>query len=370
MIILTALLLAIVLIALFHLRFQRLGAAGLNAQMRLDRSRLKPGEQLTLTFSLDNRKFRILPLVVFQLSYPSLLQLTEPAHPRESGSVQTLTLRTSLLPWTKKTRQLHFTALQRGVGEFRMQSELSDWLGIISVDGPAWPSLAVAVHPQPLVLSAVNPQNRSDQGQQRVRRWILEDPIFFTGVRPYAPGDSLRRIDWKASARLNALHVRQFDPTADPSWVIILLVNPHKALFIDDAHFIDQAASFAATLIRQCLRRQQPAALITNSVIKLRVADTSFCDSSQNHLISCLDLLACVTPYPLQPPLTLFSRAASQLNYRHHCVLFSSEVSTSLQQNLYALSQRGVAVTLVTRDDQAVCLPHCEVLTLKAGERE
>lgn len=39
----------------------------------------------------------------------------------------------------------------------------------------------------------------------------------FAGLRPFQTGDSPRRIDWKASAREQGLHTKQFDSTADRS---------------------------------------------------------------------------------------------------------------------------------------------------------
>jgi uncharacterized protein (DUF58 family) len=46
------------------------------------------------------------------------------------------------------------------------------------------------------------------------RRWsIFEDPSRFIGVRDYRPGDSLRRIHWKATARSKNIQVKMFEPS-------------------------------------------------------------------------------------------------------------------------------------------------------------
>ena len=39
--------------------------------------------------------------------------------------------------------------------------------------------------------------------------------FLFRGHRPYRPGDDVRRVDWRAEARLGRLMVRQFDPERD-----------------------------------------------------------------------------------------------------------------------------------------------------------
>lgn len=44
------------------------------------------------------------------------------------------------------------------------------------------------------------------------RRSLFEDPSRFLGVREYRPGDSLRRIHWRATARSGELQVKLFEP--------------------------------------------------------------------------------------------------------------------------------------------------------------
>ena len=46
------------------------------------------------------------------------------------------------------------------------------------------------------------PDERVARRDASVPRGLFEDPALFAGVRPYQPGDPLRRIHWKATARL------------------------------------------------------------------------------------------------------------------------------------------------------------------------
>ena len=41
----------------------------------------------------------------------------------------------------------------------------------------------------------------------------LEDPIRIAGARDYRPGDPLKRMHWKATARTGELQVRLVDPS-------------------------------------------------------------------------------------------------------------------------------------------------------------
>jgi len=44
------------------------------------------------------------------------------------------------------------------------------------------------------------------------RRSLFEDPSRFLGVRRYRPGDALRRVHWRATARSGVLQVKLFEP--------------------------------------------------------------------------------------------------------------------------------------------------------------
>ena len=60
---------------------------------------------------------------------------------------------------------------------------------------------------------------------ERAKAGLTEDPSRFAGVRPYAPGDPLRRIHPRASARLGAPVTKRFEPSRDREVLIALDVQ-------------------------------------------------------------------------------------------------------------------------------------------------
>jgi len=77
-------------------------------------------------------------------------------------------------------------------------------------------------------------------GVERVRVGLTEDPARFAGVRPYAPGDPLRRIHQRASARLGRPVTKRLEPSRDREVLIALDVQTDhgptwEIAFDDDA---------------------------------------------------------------------------------------------------------------------------------------
>lgn len=83
-------------------------------------------------------------------------------------------------------------------------------------------SSTILVTPPLLPLAQLRIAPGGGAGDQRRRRWALERDISDTGVRNYLPGDSLRRIHWRASARFDTLIVRQLEAAASGDWWIFV----------------------------------------------------------------------------------------------------------------------------------------------------
>jgi uncharacterized protein (DUF58 family) len=75
------------------------------------------------------------------------------------------------------------------------------------------------------------------------------------GIREYRPGDSLRRIHWRASARHGELVVREYEPPGAPT--LTVLIDPSPA----SVEVADQLARLAASESWDCIREGGRAAI-------------------------------------------------------------------------------------------------------------
>jgi uncharacterized protein (DUF58 family) len=128
------------------------------------------------------------------------------------------------------------------------------------------PSAQVIVYPRVLPLPVLGLPATLVYGplQPVGARQRIEDPARPSGVRQYVPGDDIRRLDWKSSARQNTLLTRRSDPSIAPETTIAVAFGkadyPPEALH--DA--LERAAICAASLGTALLQRKLPVALLTN----------------------------------------------------------------------------------------------------------
>ena len=111
----------------------------------------------------------------------------------------------------------------------------------------------------------------------------------FFSLRDYMPGDDLRKIVWRVSARLNHLVVRELEPTTSRN--VMICVDTRRAQIENfDEHFED-ALDMAASLAVSFLNRQYAVGVLTpDTEVGLGEANA--------HAITILDALARVNPLP------------------------------------------------------------------------
>ncbi len=100
---------------------------------------------------------------------------------------------------------------------------------------------------------------RGGDGNQRARARLAQSVGYdLHGVREHQDGESLRRVDWKTSARTGRLMVRELEDASRIDQVIVLDMD--RALV--DAAVGDQLMRIAATLVRAAISQGQQASLL------------------------------------------------------------------------------------------------------------
>ena len=104
-------------------------------------------------------------------------------------------------------------------------------------------------------------------GPVRFAHRIFEDPTRIVGVRKYVPGDSLRRIHWKATARTGELHSKVYEPSTVIGATLVLDFHEDKYRNDDGTMDIDRgdtAVAVAASVASFIAQSGEQIGLFTN----------------------------------------------------------------------------------------------------------
>jgi len=140
----------------------------------------------------------------------------------------------------------------------------SDPLGLFPFRTRAAESQTLIVYPEVLPLSLPNSEGLP-AGTIRVENPVYEDVTRYRSLREYLPGDSLRRVNWKASARTGKLFVTDYLPLLHAPVLILLNFNSQDYPMRFRYHRIERAAALAASLVVYFLSQRQEIGLIASA---------------------------------------------------------------------------------------------------------
>jgi uncharacterized protein (DUF58 family) len=217
----------------------RYGLLDVTYARRLATDRTTWGEEIPMTIEVWNRK----PLPLAWLRADD--EATHGVVIRERALVDGVrggVLRNvwTLAPWERVTRYFHVGAARRGVFALGpVALTVGDLVARQAVTEERPSSITFLVRPRTVATPEMERPERWG-GVERVRAGLTEDPARFAGIRQYAPGDPLRRIHQRASARLGRPVTKRFEPSRDREVLIALDVQTEHGpawdmAFDDDA---------------------------------------------------------------------------------------------------------------------------------------
>jgi uncharacterized protein (DUF58 family) len=237
----------------------RFGMDRVEYRRRLSANRAVVGDELQLDVTIWNRKPLPLPWVaVDDLVTDGLVIREQSVLDRDAERHQRRILHNawSLAWYERVVRHFHIDADRRGAYELGPRRlRIRDILGRDAAESETDDIAGLVVSPRTVVVRSSG-RDRAPLGDRRARRSLFHDPALFGGVRPFQPGDSLRRIHWRATARLGVAVSRRYEPARGRSVVIAMDVQtiegPHWEMAFDDEAF-ESLCVAAASLARELL---------------------------------------------------------------------------------------------------------------------
>jgi uncharacterized protein (DUF58 family) len=327
---------------------------GVEYERRLGATRAAWGDDVWLSARVTNRK--LLPLTWLQVEDRVPARLTIERATVVYGDRQTVASLTSLLamlPYEQVVRRYRVRCRQRGLFEFGpCRIESGDLLGRSRRATHDNRVDRLIVYPKLLELVVPPPRSRRMVGRVAADRIIVTDPSRTIGVRQYQPGDPLRHVEWRASARSRELLVRVFEPTTDLALAVFLdFVVPGFAntnLFPDELEF---AISVTASLARWALDRRYRVGLVANGTgqgkdgIRVPIGD------GPGQLRRILEPLAVATPFFWQrPPIArLLTAEAHGMPFETSVALVTASLNEDLLAAAAAVGRRRPVTVLHVR---------------------
>lgn len=252
------------------------------------------GESIPVELEIENPLRLPVAWVELHESTPLQLQVGPPVR------------RVLTLPGRQKARLTYAVKAQRR-GYYRLGPlavRVGDLFGFAEADGRVQAAY-VTVYPRLHPIGRLRLPSRLPLGVLPSRQPLYADPSRPIGARPFRPGDSLRRINWKATARLSAtagdaLMVRIDEPAVSVEALIVLNLAEGDYPRRERERVVEWAIEAAAALAAHLIERRQAVGLATNGLDPLRGAGRVFDEESGRLLINPADAVG-RADYPRLP---------------------------------------------------------------------
>ena len=220
-----------------------------------------PGETLTARFTIHNNSRLPLPWLHVQERVPFAL--------RDAANYRVVLT----VPGQLSVEcDFPYRCTKRGyydVGPMGLQT--GDLFGFVSTEWEERQTQSIIVYPNVVSLERLGLPSRSPFGNQASKQRLFEDPARLSGVRDYTPGDSMRSVHWKASAREGELVVKKFQPAIDLNVALVLDLNKNAYPINQAVGASEWAIVVAASIASHIVNEQrQSVGLITNGIDPLK----------------------------------------------------------------------------------------------------
>ena len=261
------------------------------------------GGEVEVRFEVRNRKW--LPVLWLHVRdrWPAAVEpqgfATRPA--AESTST-VLEQHYSMRWWERVSRRRRGVCRTRGVHVFGpATAEAGDPFGFSAVDRDLPGAERLVVLPKVLTAPALDLLVGRPQLDVPARASLARDPAGLVGARPYRPGDPLRVINWRATARRRQLVSNRFEPTVTTQAMIALNLRTVRYLYESwDAEVMELLCVVAASLAAGVADLGFPVGLLSNALVAGARGGVTV-DAAGASLEGVLETLARVVPWPPAP---------------------------------------------------------------------
>ncbi|HEY3334710.1 MAG TPA: DUF58 domain-containing protein [Candidatus Limnocylindrales bacterium] len=339
------------LLEVVHAAWARNGLAGIRYRRELGAPHVAFGDELPLAIEVWNH--RRLPLAWLRADDDASpgVEIRERDLVSDESKPAVLRNAWTLRPYERVVRRFHVSADRRGVHTLGpVELSVGDPFARRAATEERETMDTFLVWPRVIPATELAPSDRWGD-LDRAHQGLAEDPSRFAGVRPYAPGDPVRRVHARTSARLDRPMLKRFEPSRDRELVVALDVQtsdgPAWELGLTDDE-VEDLYVVAASVVRQLARRRVSfgflAAGYTGAETRIARVPAS---ASPGQAERVLDVLARLSAHASMPFDRLLAVAARSARPGSTVLVLTARDPRPLAASLRGIERRGAHVVVI-----------------------
>lgn len=337
--------------------WKNLSLWGVSYERRYDRTRVFPGEPITMTVSIQNDKTLPLTWLRFRDELPVPPDIGE-AELSLAGQLTGDYLLQSVFSMQSHEKVQRSAVLRfpsRGyykIGPVTYES--GDIFTLFTRERQHQYIDTLVVYPQIWPLDALGLPPKEPFGELTTPQSLFTDPLRTRGIRDYQTQDRFRDIHWKATARRGQLQTKIYDPSVGMTIGVFLNVATFTRHWMGyDPDLLERAVSVAASVCNYGIQQGWGVGLYANGAVPnsdqpIRVPP----GRSPDQLGNLLEALAAVTEFATGAIDVMVLRESPALPWVSTIVLVTAIVTEEMLVALLRLREAGRRVVLIALSDE------------------
>ena len=331
--------------------WNRLSLEEVHYERKIEQPRVFIDEDTHMTISVLNRK----PLPLGKLSVvdeiPDEVEVEDARMAVSSSPNAKIIMHNTSLAWYERIRwEYKIRGNRRGffkIGPARMES--GDLFGFFESHKPVERSDYLLVYPRVVPLPELGIPAVRPLGETRGGIRIFQDESRPSGLRQYEVGDPLKIVDWKATARMQQLQVRTFEPST--SFTVVLVVDVDTTAHYWEGYSaanLERITVAGASVASYAAEQGYNLGLFSNGTPMLADRPMKIAPSqSPDQLTIILEALATIRPMAMGQMWTQLAQNSRQFPLGATLVLVTAFFQPEIAEVVRTLKARGYGLVVV-----------------------
>lgn len=333
------------------------GHRNLNITREVNHKLIPIGEKFKLTLKIENRKRMPIMFMLIEQVFPEELSFCDSSHGEVSGNQKWHISRYAMGKYQRRNRSYTMVGHKRGAYIVRgINVRIGDPLGLAIESNEFDDWVEILICPKVKSIDSLSFENTSFVGDNTVRRWIHNDPLYIRGIREYCVEDRMKDINWKASLKADKLMVKEYDYTSDNQLVIIINVqcgDPYWGYLKSEV--VDKAVDIALALSNKALKENIPTGIWSNAnMIYSKSGGTLDLMPRRGALEDIIEYCTRIYKVPRQDFSLYLKQKLSKLNTDTTYVIIACYMNENDIRVVKEMVRRGYKVKLIDISDNGI----------------
>ena len=251
----------VLILILYSNYIRRKGFEELTIERTVSKDKLEVGEEFYLYTLVENRKKVPVPFLNIRQGFPT--ELTDNLGKHHNNMFF------NIKGFERAKGKVKLKAGKRGVYLLKdLKISLGDMLGFNIETKEMEDFKEIVVYPKLKNFNSYEVINNNIQGDNLIKRWIFQDPLYIKSLREYNVEDRMKDIHWPSSLRQNKLMVKEYDFTSDKELIFIINAQGGVPFYsYVDMDTIELGISLCISMIKASIDIGVSTGLWTNAYI-------------------------------------------------------------------------------------------------------